>query len=193
LSSFIDSADGPKATGKPIIARPRYYIVAVLRVLAAAAVALILGVAAGIGGERAQAGWDADQIARDHTIAAAPSKAEAIVTAVELDEDEHRNPNSIHYTFAVDGTSYTGADYSGEGGNPTYDRLRPGDVIHVSYYRLNPRVSCACDPLADLDNLRNIETSFGTVAGAVAGLMTALVIGLGLYLRHRIRRARSPI
>lgn len=157
------------------------------RVAVIAAMSLVAGIALGIAGQEAQVSWDSDQATRDRTIARAPSQTEATLTAVEIDDDEHRNPNCLHYEFVVNGVNYMGADYSGEGGNPPYNQLHPGDVVHAIYYRPNPHVSCACDPTGDLSKLQQIELSFGIATGAVGAFAIAFLTAIGLYLRHRTR------
>lgn len=159
-----------------------------LRIAGVATAALLAGLVLGVVGQKAQASWDSDQAGRDHLIAKAPAQTEATLTAVQIDDDDHRNPNSLHYTFVVDGVPYTGADYSGEGGNPRYDQLHPGDVVHITYYKVNPRVSCACDPNADLNALLQIESSFGIAIGlGSAGVALLITLGVSMYRRSRRR------
>ncbi len=100
---------------------------------------------------------------------------------------EPANHNTVLYSFVANGKTYSSGDRS-ELPNPYAGQLSVGDRVHVVYDRLNPTVSCACDPHRAAAPSRWWRR---LLAGLYIGSVIAVVITLGIR-RRREREGAGP-
>jgi len=105
-----------------------------------------------------------------------------VATSGVVTATEPMNHAAVHYSYLVEGKSYTGIGAAGVGGVPTMDKIQIGDRIGVCYVPENPANSLPGDPNYEFQE-------WSGLLFLVAPFMCALgSLALGLLLRNRIEK-----
>ena len=103
-----------------------------------------------------------------YRMAHGPGFAEGTVTNKQPENHRH-----VGYTFTVGNQSYSGEGAVGD----TFDRIRPGDKVRVTYDRRNPSLSMLMGSASDIYKQATLMSAiFALLMGFPSGIVVFLLL-----------------